>query len=106
MGKIALLALMGVLVGAGLPAAAEPAAGDAPTTRQRPDHRPALTDTAKAAAVLKASFREQGLSSATLSVTASNERAHRLYERLGFSVQRAFAAHAWARPPAAIELSA
>jgi ribosomal protein S18 acetylase RimI-like enzyme len=53
-----------------------------------------------------ASFREQGLSSATLSVTASNERAHRLYERLGFSVQRAFAAHAWARPPAAIELSA
>ena len=52
------------------------------------------------------SFREQGLASATLSVTAANERAHRLYERLGFSVQRAFAAHAWARPPAAIELSA
>jgi ribosomal protein S18 acetylase RimI-like enzyme len=39
-------------------------------------------------------------------VTASNERAHRLYERLGFSVQRAFAAHAWARPPAGIELGA
>jgi ribosomal protein S18 acetylase RimI-like enzyme len=56
--------------------------------------------------VALASFREQGLASATLSVTASNERAHRLYERLGFSVQRAFAAHAWARPPAAIELSA
>jgi ribosomal protein S18 acetylase RimI-like enzyme len=53
-----------------------------------------------------ASFREQGLASATLSVTAANERAHRLYERLGFSVQRAFAAHAWARPPAAIELTA
>jgi ribosomal protein S18 acetylase RimI-like enzyme len=53
-----------------------------------------------------AAFREQGLASATLSVTASNERAHRLYERLGFSVQRAFAAHAWARPPAAIELGA
>lgn len=52
------------------------------------------------------SFREQGLASATLSVTAANERAHRLYERLGFSVQRAFAAHAWARPPAAIELTA
>jgi RimJ/RimL family protein N-acetyltransferase len=51
-------------------------------------------------------FREQGLVSATLSVTASNERAHRLYERLGFSVQRAFAAHAWARPPAGIELDA
>ena len=51
-------------------------------------------------------FREQGLASATLSVTASNERAHRLYERLGFTVQRAFAAHAWARPPAGIELQA
>jgi ribosomal protein S18 acetylase RimI-like enzyme len=51
-------------------------------------------------------FRGQGLASATLSVTASNERAHRLYERLGFSVQRAFGAHAWVRPPAAIELSA
>ena len=53
-----------------------------------------------------ASFREQGLASATLSVTASNAGAHRLYERLGFSVQRAFAAHAWARPPAGIELDA
>ena len=53
-----------------------------------------------------AAFREQGLVSVTLSVTASNERAHRLYERLGFSVQRAFAAHAWARPPAGIELHA
>lgn len=52
------------------------------------------------------SFREQGLASATLSVTASNARAHRLYERFGFEVQRAFAAHAWARPPAAIELRA
>jgi ribosomal protein S18 acetylase RimI-like enzyme len=51
-------------------------------------------------------FREQGLESATLSVTASNERAHRLYERFGFGVQRSFAAHAWARPPAGIELLA
>jgi ribosomal protein S18 acetylase RimI-like enzyme len=51
-------------------------------------------------------FRAEGLASATLSVTASNERAHRLYERLGFTVQRAFAAHAWARPPAGIELDA
>lgn len=51
-------------------------------------------------------FRRQGLASATLSVTATNERAHRLYERLGFTVQRAFAAHAWARPPAGIELEA
>ena len=51
-------------------------------------------------------FRTEGLASATLSVTASNERAHRLYERFGFSVQRVFAAHAWARPPAGIELQA
>jgi ribosomal protein S18 acetylase RimI-like enzyme len=49
-------------------------------------------------------FREQGLGSATLSVTVGNERAHRLYERLGFRVQREFGAHAWARPPARIEL--
>jgi ribosomal protein S18 acetylase RimI-like enzyme len=49
-------------------------------------------------------FREQGLSSATLSVTVSNRRAHRLYELLGFRTQRTFAAHAWARPPARVEL--
>ena len=49
-------------------------------------------------------FREQGLSSATLSVTIANRRAHRLYELLGFRVQRSFAAHAWVRPPARIEL--
>ncbi len=53
-----------------------------------------------------ASFRACGLASATLSVTASNTRAHRLYQRLGFGVQRAFAAHAWARPPAGIEIEA
>jgi len=52
------------------------------------------------------SFRAHGLASATLSVTASNGRAHCLYERLGFGVERAFAAHAWARPPAQIELHA
>jgi ribosomal protein S18 acetylase RimI-like enzyme len=52
------------------------------------------------------SFRGQGLASATLSVTLANERAHRLYELLGFRVQRVFAAHAWARPPARIELPA
>jgi ribosomal protein S18 acetylase RimI-like enzyme len=51
-------------------------------------------------------FRTEGLASATLSVTASNERAHRLYERFGFTVQRVFAAHAWARPPAGIEFQA
>lgn len=51
MAKLALLALMGVLAGAGLPAAAEPAAGDPPAKRLGPDHRPALTDAAKTAAV-------------------------------------------------------
>ena len=57
-------------------------------------------------ALALAAFRDQGLASATLSVTASNARAHRLYERLGFGVQREFAAHAWVRPPARIELGA
>ena len=52
------------------------------------------------------SFREQGLASATLSVTVSNDRAHRLYELLGFRTQRTFGAHAWVRPPAKIELPA
>ena len=50
-------------------------------------------------------FREQGLASATLSVTVANQRARRLYELLGFKVQRSFAAHAWVRPPARIELA-
>jgi ribosomal protein S18 acetylase RimI-like enzyme len=50
------------------------------------------------------SFRQQGLASATLSVTVGNDRAHRLYELLGFGVQREFAARAWARPPARIEI--
>jgi ribosomal protein S18 acetylase RimI-like enzyme len=49
-------------------------------------------------------FRAQGLASATLSVTVANGRARRLYELLGFKVQRVFAAHAWVRPPARIEL--
>lgn len=52
------------------------------------------------------SFREQGLASATLSVTVSNDRAHRLYELLGFRLKRTFGAHAWVRPPAKIELPA
>jgi len=44
-------------------------------------------------------FDRQGLSTATLSVTADNEPAHRLYDLLGFEVKREFAAHAWLRPP-------
>jgi ribosomal protein S18 acetylase RimI-like enzyme len=50
------------------------------------------------------SFDRQGLATATLSVTAMNERARRLYALLGFQVWREFAAHAWLRPPARIEL--
>ncbi len=41
---------------------------------------------------------------ATLSVTVDNERAHRLYDVLGFDVLREFGAHAWLRPPGQIEL--
>lgn len=51
-------------------------------------------------------FREQALSTASLSVTVGNDRAYRLYTRLGFSLRKAFAAHAWVRPPARIRLPA
>jgi ribosomal protein S18 acetylase RimI-like enzyme len=51
-------------------------------------------------------FREQGLSTASLSVTVDNARAHRLYVTLGFHLRKEFAAHAWVRPPARIELPA
>ncbi len=51
-------------------------------------------------------FRGQGLSTASLSVTVDNTRAHRLYEALGFQLRKEFAAHAWVRPPARIELPA
>jgi ribosomal protein S18 acetylase RimI-like enzyme len=53
-----------------------------------------------------ASFRRQGLQTASLSVTVDNQRAYRLYERLGFRLRKPFAAHAWVRPPARIELPA
>lgn len=53
-----------------------------------------------------ASFRRQGLQTASLSVTVENQRAYRLYERLGFRLRKPFAAHAWVRPPARIELPA
>ena len=51
-------------------------------------------------------FRRQGLATASLSVTVDNVRAYRLYERLGFAPRKEFAAHAWVRPPARIELPA
>jgi ribosomal protein S18 acetylase RimI-like enzyme len=51
-------------------------------------------------------FRAQGLKTASLSVTVANEPAHRLYCRLGFRLKKEFAAHAWVRPPARIELPA
>ena len=53
-----------------------------------------------------AAFRNEGLASASLSVTFDNRRAYRLYERLGFRLRKEFAAHAWVRPPARIELPA
>jgi ribosomal protein S18 acetylase RimI-like enzyme len=43
---------------------------------------------------------QQGLESASLSVTVGNRQAYRMYERLGFGLRREFAAHAWVRPPA------
>lgn len=51
-------------------------------------------------------FREQGLRTASLSVTVENHRAYDLYLRLGFGVRKEFAAHAWVRPPALLELPA
>jgi ribosomal protein S18 acetylase RimI-like enzyme len=51
-------------------------------------------------------FRRQGLASASLSVTVGNEPAYGLYTRLGFQLRKVFAAHAWVRPPARIELPA
>ena len=51
-------------------------------------------------------FRRQGLATASLSVTLENDRAYRLYQHLGFRLRKEFAAHAWVRPPARIELPA
>jgi ribosomal protein S18 acetylase RimI-like enzyme len=53
-----------------------------------------------------AAFRREGLTSASLSVTVDNQRAFRLYSRLGFSLHKAFGAHAWVRPPGRLELPA
>jgi ribosomal protein S18 acetylase RimI-like enzyme len=49
-------------------------------------------------------LRREGMSAASLSVTVDNRAAYRLYERLGFRLHKEFAAHAWVRPPARIEL--
>jgi len=51
-------------------------------------------------------FRLEGLSTASLSVTLDNHGAYRLYMRLGFRLRKEFAAHAWVRPPACIDLPA
>ncbi|HYU41320.1 MAG TPA: GNAT family N-acetyltransferase, partial [Vicinamibacteria bacterium] len=53
-----------------------------------------------------AAFAKEGLATASLSVTFDNRRAYRLYQRLGFRLRKEFAAHAWVRPPARIELPA
>jgi len=57
------------------------------------------------AAALRA-FRQQGLKTASLSVTVDNHGAYRLYERQGFRLRKEFMAHAWVRPPARIDLPA
>jgi ribosomal protein S18 acetylase RimI-like enzyme len=46
-----------------------------------------------------ARLRRAGLTTASLSVTAGNERATRLYARLGFRLHRSYGAYAWVRPP-------
>jgi ribosomal protein S18 acetylase RimI-like enzyme len=51
-------------------------------------------------------MRRHGLRTASLSVTVGNARAYTLYNRLGFRLRKEFAAHAWVRPPARIELPA
>lgn len=48
----------------------------------------------------------RGLRSASLSVTVENHHAYDMYLRLGFGLRREFAAHAWARPPARVEVPA
>ena len=51
-------------------------------------------------------MRRSGLVTVSLSVTVGNGRAYSLYTRLGFRLRKEFAAHAWVRPPARIELPA
>lgn len=51
-------------------------------------------------------MRRGGLQTASLSVTVGNGPAYSLYMRLGFRLRKEFAAHAWVRPPARIDLPA
>jgi ribosomal protein S18 acetylase RimI-like enzyme len=53
-----------------------------------------------------AGLQRRGLASVSLSVTVGNDVAYGLYRSLGFRLRKEFAAHAWARPPARIELPA
>jgi ribosomal protein S18 acetylase RimI-like enzyme len=43
-------------------------------------------------------FQRAGLAAASLSVTVANEPAYGLYRRWGFTLRKAFAAHAWVPP--------
>jgi ribosomal protein S18 acetylase RimI-like enzyme len=44
-------------------------------------------------------LRRAGFSMASLSVTVENQRACRLYARLGFQLRKTYGAHAWVRAP-------
>jgi ribosomal protein S18 acetylase RimI-like enzyme len=68
-----------------------------------PDEQSRGIGTVLLASAMKA-MRQQGLTTASLSVTLDNHHAYRLYQRLGFALRKEFAAHAWARPPGRIEL--
>jgi ribosomal protein S18 acetylase RimI-like enzyme len=71
----------------------------------RPELQARGLGTTLMAAALEA-MRREGLKGASLSVTVDNHRAYGVYERLGFRLRKAFAAHAWVRPPARIALPA
>jgi ribosomal protein S18 acetylase RimI-like enzyme len=70
-----------------------------------PDRQSSGLGTALMRAALEG-FRRRGLSTVSLSVTVGNAVAYRLYQRLGVRLRKEFAAHAWVRPPARIELPA
>jgi ribosomal protein S18 acetylase RimI-like enzyme len=70
-----------------------------------PDWQASGLGTALMGAALEG-FHRRGLATVSLSVTVGNDVAYRLYQRLGFRLHREFAAHAWVRPPARIDLPA